>query len=311
MGHRQRAGRWGGQRAALLLVLVGMSAASDALACVRAERLTEATGALRESLELIDGRCRAGLALLAQGRGAEALPYLKGALARPELLDQDLTLPLAEAFFSAGAPAEVSLLAFEAARLMPRPPGPEGALIDARLAELVYGLGDGEAAALLARAAGRPAADLLSRRAEADARQAEPPPPATAGVAALLPLSGKLESAGRRVLDGLLLGLGADERVLVVDTNVEPASLAVDALARQGAGAILGPVDRAAVEGVLAAAGPRQLPVVRLDVAGPADGSEATRVFRMGPSRGAELAAAVAEARRRGATRFADRKSVV
>ena len=282
----------------LLLLLVWSPLAA---ACVLPGRLASATPLERGTLEMIDSRCREGLALVAAGRGAEALPYLQGALARPELLGRDLTLPLAEAFHAAGAPPEVTLLAYEAAQLMPRPEGPESALIASRISALVHGLDDGVASRLLGAQPGRPSAPWLEARALEEASAASGA--GTRGpVALLLPLSGKLEALGRRVLDGALAALEEGQVVWVADTAAEPAGSAVSRLARRGASAFLGPVDRASVAPAVEAAAARQVPVVRLDVE-PAT-APTPGVYRMGPSRTAELLACVTTARSRGGSRF-------
>ena len=291
----------GGSRAAALLLAVCLNAA-PAAACLKAGALDAAPdAAARAAVEAIGRACDDGLRLLAEGRPGAALPLLRQAAARPELLARDLALPLAEALFGGGAPVEPTLVAWEQLTQ------PE-VLVAARLAELVERLPHGRAAALLSAQPGRGAATLLAARAAFDA--AEPPTlrprrvsPDRVGV--LLPLTGALAPLGRALLRGMRLALDARTTLVVRDTHSDPARTRglVDTLAADGVIAVLGPVDRDASLAAGAAAVRRELPLVRLGV-DPGAAPEGPWAIRAFLSRASEAEALVRHARSAGCKRF-------
>ncbi len=106
-----------------------------------------------------------------------------------------------------------------------------------------------------------------------DAAPATSPVPSTALVTTqanviglLLPLSGRLQSAGRAVRDGFLAAalaepVGARPRIEIKDTASVGVATAYEAALQAGAGAIVGPLSK---EDIAALVGSRQLPVPTL-----------------------------------------------
>ncbi|MBT9556581.1 MAG: penicillin-binding protein activator [Myxococcales bacterium] len=292
-------------RAALTMLAVALVplAAFASPTCVAPERLAAATPELRQSLEAIDERCREGLELLAAGRPAEALPYLRGAFVQSRLMARRLEPAYAEAMYGSGAPVEATLVAYEAAAAVA--PGP---VADARLSELVLRLDEGRAAALLAAVPGRPAWTFLDSRAKRDAALDAQAPVATAvssrRIGLLLPLGGKLGPFGRRIVDALTAELGPDVTLVVRDSTAQAVQTAVAELERERVLAIVGPLDHADAPLAAQAADARRVPLLRLEVRDDAPVAPGPWTVRLGPSRASELRALIAEGRRQGFTRM-------
>ncbi len=271
--------------------------------CVSPERFAAATPELRHSLEAIDARCHEGLELLAAGRPAEALPYLRGAFVQSRLMARRLEPAYAEAMYGSGAPVEATLVAYEAAVVVA--PGP---VSDARLTELVLRLDEGRAAALLAAVPGRPARSFLETRAQRDAAFESQAPVSAAvsnrRIGLLLPLGGKLEPFGRRIIDALTAELGPDVTLVVRDSTAQAVQTAVAELERERVLAIIGPLDHADAPLAAQAAEARRVPLLRLEVRDDAPVPPSPWTLRLGPSRASELRALIAEGRRQGFTRM-------
>ena len=282
--------------ASILLVLSPFAATA---ACLKAEPLSVPEPDAAALFAELDRRCEEGLSLLAAGRPAEALPFLRGAIARPELLAIDLTLPFAEALFGAGAPLAETLEAYE--RVLPISDVEQ--LRAARLLELAERLDVGQAEQLLAANPERPAASWLRTRAQRDKQPAAAPIKTGLRLGLLVPLTGKLAPVGRRILDGAALALGPGVVLLARDSEA-PSGLQpiLEELAREGVLAVLGPVDRSKAAQATALSATLGLPHFRLDVGGEASG--AASAIRLGPSRDSELRAIVDRGRREGMTRF-------
>ncbi|MDB4953232.1 MAG: ABC-type branched-chain amino acid transport system periplasmic component-like protein [Myxococcales bacterium] len=151
-----------------------------------------------------------------------------------------------------------------------------------RAARLAHHRGDdAEARALVARAAS--AADQSEVHAELAALGGElataPVDPAI--VAVLLPLSGRFAAIGSELEVAIELAPAEGTQWKFFDTKGEPeaAALAVEAAAKQGAVAILGPVGARETLAAARAASLRQIPIALL---APADGADpASGVFRV------------------------------
>ena len=282
--------------AALLIV-------SSVQACVKAEVLTDASDEDRVSLEALRNDCNDGMRLLREGRATDALPLLKRAAARSDMLVRDVLLPLAEAMYEAGASVEEALVAWEAVH---EPVG----LVEARRLELVQRLPVGRAAALLKALPNRSAAFALKQRARRDGAKAElfrvGSPEIAGRLGVLLPLSGKLEAFGKQVLRGLRAGLDDDTTLYVRDVAAKGVSFRslVDELESLGVTAVLGPLSRNHASKIAPLVHARNIPLIRLTVEDPT--IERSRwTFRAFLSRGSQCEAQVARAMSKGASQFA------
>ncbi|MFT7622308.1 MAG: ABC-type branched-subunit amino acid transport system substrate-binding protein [Myxococcota bacterium] len=293
-------------RVRYLLVSISVLAASvsglEAGACVKQRVLEQADEATRPSLEALDKQCRDGLALLREGRPAEAYPLLTAAAAESHLLDRSLELPLAEAMLAAGVPVKDVLRVWEQVA------GPE-ALVGARLAELVERLPHGQAARLLRASSKRPAREWLKARAARDgvaptvARQEV----STTRIGLMVPLTGRLAKLGQAVIRGARTGLDASTTLLVRDTALGgDVATTVRELADLGVGAIIGPIDRQRASVAAEAAQRIGVPLLQLSVDGASFVPEqGRRVFRAFINRKRQCQALITEARRHGARRVA------
>lgn len=169
------------------------------------------------------------------------------------------------------------------AQLGDRAPAAAVALRAARLAH--HRGGDTEARAYLARAAG--AADEPAQRAALTALAAQLAPAipvAPALVAVVLPLSGRYAAIGAELRAAVELTAPRGAKLVYLDTRGEPdgATAAVDAAARQGAIAILGPVGERESLAAARAAMLRGIPIALL---APGDGADPhAGVFRFADS---------------------------
>ncbi len=163
-------------------------------------------------------------------------------------------------------------------RLADRAPAARVALRAARLAH--HRGDDAQARADLARAATGGDAGELRDAIAALAAELVDVPVRPELVAVLLPLSGRFGSVGAELRTAIELAPAQGTRWLFVDTRGEPAGAeaAVEAAAKQGAVAILGPVGAREVTVAARAAALRGIPIALL---GPEDGADASAgVFR-------------------------------
>jgi len=279
-----------------LCVVVG-----SAQACVKTEVLESANESERVRLEQLRDDCHEGLRLLRAGRSLDALPLLERVSKEPSSLVRDIRLPLAQALYGAGAPAEKALAAWETVD-EPRD------LVQARRMELVERLPIGRAAVLLGNKPQRPAASLLQARSERDGgatSQVSASPEIAGRIGVVLPLSGKLATFGNQVLRGMHLGLNEDTTLFVRDSASTDRSLV--SLAREldalGVTAIVGPISRTKSRGMARAANDLRIPLIRLSVED--SSSEVSPwVFRAYLSRHSQSRAQIAHAKAKGARTF-------
>ena len=287
----------------VVLTTAALLIASSVQACVKADVLNDASEEDRVSLEELRNDCNNGMRLLREGRAVDALPLLKRAAARSDMLVRDVRLPLAEAMYEAGASVEETLVAWEAIQ---EPAG----LVEARRLGLVQRLPVGRAAALLKAHPNRSAALALKQRARRDGAKADMfrvgSPEIAGRLGVLLPLSGKLEAFGRQVLRGLRAGLDDNTTLFVRDVAPKGVSLRglVDELESLGVTAMLGPLSRGTASKLAPLVHARNIPLVRFTVEDPTI-ERSPWAFRVFLSRRSQCEAQVARSMAKGASRFA------